>query len=87
MVIINPLCRCFVDDAEAYSWESAAWTPPVFDSYIIYEMHIGSFTPEGTFAAAMAKLDHLAATGFTCIQVGVHTGFRIPFICPIVLLC
>eukprot|EP00884_Botryococcus_braunii_P002910 jgi/Botrbrau1/1261/Bobra.0163s0054.1 len=59
---------CYVDDPTAFKWETD-WTPPPFDSYIIYEMHVGSFTPEGTFAAAMDKLEHLAETGFTCVQL------------------
>lgn len=61
--------RCYVDDPAAFKWEADGWTPPPFDSYIIYEMHVGSFTPVGTFEAAMDKLDHLAEAGFTCVQV------------------
>lgn len=46
----------------------AEWVPRPFEELIIYEMHVGSFTPEGTFAAAMAKLEHVRDCGFTCIQ-------------------
>lgn len=45
------------------------WTPRPFDELIIYEMHVGSFTPEGTFAATAAKLHHVRDCGFTCIQL------------------
>lgn len=62
---------CFVDDATQYNWSEASdrWTPPDFDTYIIYEMHVGSFTPEGTFAAAAARLAHVASLGFTAVQL------------------
>ena len=36
---------------------------------MIYELHVGAFTPEGTFRAAIAKLDHLAALGVTAIEI------------------
>jgi 1,4-alpha-glucan branching enzyme len=36
---------------------------------IIYEMHIGSFTPEGTLRAAIAKLPHIASLGFTLLEL------------------
>lgn len=58
-----------MDDASAYKWQQTDWQPPTFDRYIIYEMHVGSFTPEGTFAAAQQKLQHVAATGFTAVQL------------------
>jgi maltooligosyltrehalose trehalohydrolase len=36
---------------------------------VIYEIHIGTFTPEGTFSAAIARLDHLVALGVTALQL------------------
>lgn len=36
---------------------------------IIYEMHVGSFTPEGTLRAAIAKLPHIASLGFTMLEL------------------
>lgn len=36
-----------------------------FDEVLIYEMHLGSFTPEGTFASAAKKLQHIKSLGFT----------------------
>jgi len=58
---------CYVDDPASFNW--SPWTLRPFDEYMIYEMHVGSFTPEGTFAAAAAKLDHIASLGFTSIQL------------------
>ncbi len=45
------------------------WKPPAFEDYSIYELHVGSFTPEGTLAAAAARLEHVAALGFTSVQL------------------
>ncbi len=37
--------------------------------YVIYELHIGTFTPEGTFDAAIAKLPYLKKLGITVIEI------------------
>jgi len=61
---------CFVDSgASTYPWQATDWMPPEFASYSIYELHVGSFTHEGTLAAAQAKLPHLVALGVTCVQL------------------
>lgn len=52
---------CTVDDPNHYVWKCKDWQAPPHDSYIIYQMHVGSWTPEGTFAAAMDKLQHVGA--------------------------
>ncbi len=47
--------------------------------YILYELHVGTFTPEGTFAGAISKLDHLKDLGITAIElmpVGEFPGAR-----------
>ncbi|KAK9822655.1 hypothetical protein WJX81_004831 [Elliptochloris bilobata] len=59
---------CYVDNAAAFDWRHP-WEPLPFDEYLIYEMHVGSFTPEGTFAAAAARLGHVAGAGFTAVQL------------------
>jgi malto-oligosyltrehalose trehalohydrolase/4-alpha-glucanotransferase len=58
-----------VIDPSAYSWGDAAWNGRPWEEAVIYELHIGAFTPEGTFRAAIAKLDHLVALGVTAIEV------------------
>ena len=40
-----------------------------WDEAVVYELHIGAFTPEGTFRAAIGKLDHLVALGVTAIEI------------------
>jgi len=42
---------------------------PDWDDVVLYEIHIGAFTAEGTFRAAIEKLDHLAWLGVTAIEI------------------
>jgi len=58
-----------VIDSGAYSWGDATWTGRPWEEAVIYELHIGAFTLEGTFRAAIAKLDHLVALGVTAIEI------------------
>jgi 1,4-alpha-glucan branching enzyme len=58
---------CFVDDPTAFKWSPHTLLP--FEETIIYEMHVGSFTPVGTLAAAMDKLEHIQQLGFTQVQL------------------
>ena len=58
-----------VIDPAAYAWHDGAWRGRPWEEAIIYELHVGTFTPEGTFAAAAQHLDHLAAIGITAIQL------------------
>ena len=45
------------------------WAGRPWEEAVIYELHVGTFTPEGTFRAAISKLDHLAALGITAIEL------------------
>ncbi len=47
----------------------APLTPPALRDLVIYELHVGTFTPEGTFDAAIAHLDELVALGVTAIEL------------------
>ena len=58
-----------VVDHSAFRWNDQGWTPPPFAAGSIYELHIGTFTPEGTFDAAISRLDHLADLGVTYVEV------------------
>jgi 1,4-alpha-glucan branching enzyme len=40
-----------VVDPAAFSWTDDTWTAPAYSELIIYELHVGTFTPDGTFAA------------------------------------
>ena len=57
-----------VIDPAAYGW-TVQWQGRPWDEIVLYELHVGTFTPEGTFLAAIGKLDHLAALGVTGIEV------------------
>jgi maltooligosyltrehalose trehalohydrolase len=56
-------------DAEKFIWSDNAWRGLPLRDYVIYELHIGTFTPEGTFDAAIAKLPYLKALGITVIEI------------------
>ncbi|ADG97747.1 malto-oligosyltrehalose trehalohydrolase [Segniliparus rotundus DSM 44985] len=50
-------------------WTDQSWTGRQLCGGVLYELHIGTFTAEGTFAAAAAHLDHLVALGATFVEV------------------
>jgi maltooligosyltrehalose trehalohydrolase len=58
-----------VIDHGAFEWPGAKFAAPALDDLIIYECHVGTFTPEGTFAAAIEKLPYLKELGVTAIQI------------------
>jgi malto-oligosyltrehalose trehalohydrolase len=58
-----------VIDPQAYAWQDADWRGRPWSEAVIYEIHIGTFTPEGTFRAAIGKLDHLVQLGVTMIEI------------------
>ncbi len=53
----------------AYRWHDAEWLGLCAAGQVLYEMHIGTFTQEGTWAAAAAELDSLKEVGVTCLEV------------------
>ncbi|MDB6088527.1 MAG: malto-oligosyltrehalose trehalohydrolase [Gammaproteobacteria bacterium] len=58
-----------VVDAAAFEWDDGAWRGRPWHEAVVYELHVGTFSPEGTFAGAAKKLDHLAALGVTVIEL------------------
>lgn len=58
-----------VVDPRSYRWQDSNWQRPLFRDLVIYELHIGTFTPEGTFRAAIGKLPHLQSLGITAIEL------------------
>ena len=58
-----------VIDPAAFDWPDAAWRGRPWHETVLYELHVGTFTPEGTYAGVAAKLDHLAALGVTAIEL------------------
>jgi malto-oligosyltrehalose trehalohydrolase len=58
-----------VVDFSAYPWRSQDWRGRPWREAVICELHVGAFTPAGTFSAAIERLDHLVSTGFTAIEL------------------
>ena len=58
-----------VVDHKAFPWTDQRWQAGPLSAAIIYELHIGTFTPQGTFAAVIDKLDHLVELGITHIEL------------------
>lgn len=58
-----------VVDPNAFAWRDARWAGLALPDFVIYELHVGTFTPEGTFAAAAARLPELLALGVTAIEL------------------
>jgi maltooligosyltrehalose trehalohydrolase len=56
-------------DPEKFAWSDANWRGLTLGDYMIYELHIGTFTPEGTFDAAVARLPYLKELGITVIEI------------------
>jgi maltooligosyltrehalose trehalohydrolase len=56
-------------DPWAFQWTDAAWKGVAPTGQVLYELHLGTFTPEGTWAAAAARLEHLKDTGITVVQM------------------
>lgn len=58
-----------VIDPRHYVWQHPNWSGRPWEETVVYELHIGTFTPEGTFQAAIKKLPELKALGITMIEV------------------
>jgi maltooligosyltrehalose trehalohydrolase len=56
-------------DPERFIWSDAAWRGLPLRDYVIYELHVGTFTPEGTFDAAIGKLPYLKELGVSVIEL------------------
>jgi maltooligosyltrehalose trehalohydrolase len=77
LAVPDPASRGQADDvhgpsrivADDYEWTQDAWRGRPWEEAVICELHVGTFTPEGTFQAAIAKLPHLADAGITAIEI------------------
>ena len=58
-----------VVDAASFAWTDTGWPGVSLRGQVLYEMHVGTFTPEGTWAAAARELPALADLGITTIEV------------------
>lgn len=55
--------------ADQYLWQTDNWQAPAAGELVIYELHVGTFTPEGTYAAAQQKLPYLSELGINAIEL------------------
>jgi maltooligosyltrehalose trehalohydrolase len=78
MVVPDPAARAQAGDVHgpsklidprSYRWRQADWPGRPWEQAVISELHVGTFTPEGTFRAAMGRLQHLADLGVTAIEL------------------
>jgi hypothetical protein len=58
-----------VVDPSAFAWSDGAWQGVTIAGQVLYEMHIGTFTAEGSWTAAMRQLAELRGAGVTCLEV------------------
>jgi malto-oligosyltrehalose trehalohydrolase len=58
-----------VIDPAAFDWQDDAWYGRPWHEAVIYELHVGSFSPQGGFAGVEEKLDHLVSLGVTAIEL------------------
>jgi maltooligosyltrehalose trehalohydrolase len=68
-----------VIDPDAFVWTDRDWKGIALSDYIFYELHAGTFTPQGTFTSAISKLRHLKDLGVTAVElmpVGEFPGAR-----------
>ena len=65
----GPQAASHTYDHAAFGWSDAAWRGTPAGGAVIYELHIGTFTPEGTLDAAAGRLDHLVALGVTVVEL------------------
>jgi maltooligosyltrehalose trehalohydrolase len=56
-------------DKNKFQWADKKYQAPPLASAIIYELHAGTFTPQGTFISAIEKLDHLVSLGITHVEL------------------
>jgi maltooligosyltrehalose trehalohydrolase len=58
-----------VVDPNAFQWNDVFWRGLTMEELVVYELHVGTFTPEGTFAAIIPRLTELKSLGVTAIEL------------------
>lgn len=58
-----------VVDAAQFAWQDTDWRGRPWEDAVIYELHVGTFSPEGNYDGVIRRLDHLAALGVTAIEL------------------
>ena len=58
-----------VVDPASFDWQDTGWSGRPWHEVVLYELHVGTFTPEGTFAGVERRLDYLVRLGVTAIEL------------------
>jgi malto-oligosyltrehalose trehalohydrolase len=64
-----------VIDPKLFSWPETSWNGRAMHEQVVYELHLGAFSASGTYAGAVAHLDHLADIGVTAVEVMPLSSF------------
>ncbi len=56
-------------DPKAFIWSDEGWHGRPWEEVVLYELHVGSFTPQGNYAGVQARLEHLCQLGVTAIEL------------------
>lgn len=64
---VHGLSRVY--DQGEFKWTDSGWRAPELKDVVIYEIHVGTFSPEGTFAAAEQRLEYLKTLGVTHVEL------------------
>ena len=63
-------------DPAAFEWTDGSWTGRPLAGSVVYELHVGTFTPEGTLDAAIGRLDHLRSLGVDTVELMPVNAFN-----------
>jgi maltooligosyltrehalose trehalohydrolase len=64
-----------VVDGRSFGWTDSGWKPASLQELVIYELHVGTFTPEGTYEAIATRFDHLKQVGINAIELMPSADF------------
>ncbi|MFC4109268.1 malto-oligosyltrehalose trehalohydrolase [Micromonospora zhanjiangensis] len=64
---VHGLSRVY--DQSAFAWSDQRWTGRQLPGSVLYELHVGTFTPGGTFDSAIERLDHLVGLGVDLVEL------------------
>jgi maltooligosyltrehalose trehalohydrolase len=56
-------------DPRTFRWTDSSWRPPHRSDLVVYELHVGTFSPEGTFGGVQQRLRYLVELGVTAIEL------------------
>jgi len=58
-----------VVDGRSFAWTDSDWNPPKLQEFVVYELHVGTFTPDGKYTSIIERFDHLKKTGINAIEL------------------